>query len=336
MATRPRQIGGDLLGPGPAIIELVAYLGVGVLLGAWIALIGLLAREPYREVTLYGGLTLAAVAMFGLGRTLAGGDRRARRGAGVAFVAVTLLAAGAGEFLVQADFLRNRLQWEAPGVLVALIAVAVAVGLRRALPAVATQFGLLAALTALADATLGWLTQLVHPVWYPGSGYSPTPVYPAADPVGLVLCAGAWWLLVALGIGYLARLEVRSGAGDPAALRRAGVTRLWAGLVAALGLAGALAESGSLGGGAYGRLLEPWIADLALFVLAAVLLWLAARRRSDALLVSAGIAVVLASTDLHFSHMTASTGAHLAVEIGIVGVVGLVGRRLRRRFAQTD
>jgi hypothetical protein len=316
--------------PGAAITELVAYLGVGVLLGVWIVFLGRIAGEPYREVTLYGGLTLAALVMFGLGTWLAPRDRRSRRGAGVAFLTVTLLAAGAAEFLVQADFLRNRLQWEAPGVLVAGIAVAVAIGLRRLLPAVATQLGLLAALTALAAAVLAWLGWLVHPVYF-GGGYTPDPVVPAPEPVGLVLVAGAWWLLVVLGLGLLSRFEARQGEADPGASRRASVTRSWAAFVAVGVLASALASSGNLGGGHYGRLLEPWIADVALIALAVVLVERTFRRGSIALLFAAAVATVLALSDLDFSYVSVPTGGRLSIEAAIVLATGFVADQLRRR-----
>jgi hypothetical protein len=329
----PGPARGARIEPGVAIIELVAYLGIGVLLCAWIVFLGRMAGEPYREVTLYGGLTLAALVMFGLGTWLAPRDRRSRRGAGVAFLAVTLLAAGAAGFLVQADFLRNRLQWEAPGVLVAGIAVAVAIGLRRLLPAVTTQLGLLATMTALAAVVLAWVGWLIHPVYFGGT-YTPNPIPPAPDPVGLVLASGCWWLLVALGVGLLSRIEVHEGEADPGASRRASLTRSWAAVVAVAGLASALASSGSLGGGHYGRLLEPWIADVALVALAAVLVERALRRGSLAFLVGAAIAVVLALSDLDFSYVSSPIGGRLVVEGAIVLATAFAADQLRRRIVR--
>jgi hypothetical protein len=334
---------GESVGPGPAsggriepriaIAELLAYLGIGVLLCAWIAFVGQAAGMPNREAVWSGGLSLAAGAMVGLGVVLARGDRRRRRGAGVAFLAVTLLAALAASFVVQLDFLRNTLQWEAPGVLIAGMAVAVAIGLRRLLPAVATQLGMLAALTALAAAVLAWFGWLIHPM-YIGGGYTPNPVFPAPEPVGLVLAACCWWLLVALGLGLLARFEARRGDGDAGAIRRASVTRSWAAVVAVGGLASALAYSGSLGGGRYGRLLDPWVADLALVAVAAVLVERALRRGSLALLAAAAVAVVLALSDLDFSYVSDLTGGRPIAEAAIVLAMAFAGDRLRRRIVR--
>ena len=54
--------------------------------------------------------------MFGLGVLLLRGDRRRRRGAGVAFLVTTFLAAGSAGYFVQLDFLRNALPDQAPGI----------------------------------------------------------------------------------------------------------------------------------------------------------------------------------------------------------------------------
>jgi hypothetical protein len=149
---------GSFFGPSVTIGEMFGYLGAAFLLGAWIAFLGNVAQpgNANREAILTGGLTLAALVMFGLGVFLAGGDSRRRREAGTAFVMTTTLAAGAAAFFVQLDFLINRLQGQAPGILITIVAVAVAAGLRRLLPAVTTQFGLIAALAGLAGAILAW------------------------------------------------------------------------------------------------------------------------------------------------------------------------------------
>ena len=75
----------------------------------------------------------------------------------MAFLATTFLAAGSAAYVVQMDFLRNTLQDQAPRVLIAVVAVVVAAGLRRVLPAVATQVGLVLSLTGLAGAILSWV-----------------------------------------------------------------------------------------------------------------------------------------------------------------------------------
>jgi hypothetical protein len=322
---------GSFFGPGVAIGEMFGYLGGGFLLGAWITFLGRAAETTDREAILTGGLTLVALVMFALGIFLASGDPRRRRGAGVAFVTVTALAAGAAAFLVQLDFLRNTLQGQAPGVLIAVVAVVVGAGLRRLLPAVATQMGLLAALTGLAGAVLAWFQELVSPIEV-GGGVTLNPVPAAPYPVGLVLAAGIWWLLVALGMGFLGLLEARNAGADGAAIRRVNVTRFWASLVAVVGLASAVTQTGSLGGDRYGRVLEPSIADLAILALAIVLVERAFRRGSNAFILSAAIALVVALSDFNFSYLSESTDVGLVIEGAILLAVGFVGDRLRRRL----
>lgn len=322
---------GSFFGPGVTVGEMFAYLGVGFLLGAWTAFLARVAGTDDRDAILTGGTAVAAVAMFGLGVVLAGGDRRRRRGAGVAFLVTTALAAGAAGFLVQLDFLRNTLQGAAPGILIAGVAVAVAIGLRRLLPAVSTQSGLVFALTGLAAAVLSWLQELVHPSDLNG-GFSTDGSFPTPEPVGLVLFAGAWWLLVALGLGIIGLYEARTVDADGASSRRAAMTRFWAGLVAVAGLASALTLSGELGDGLYGRVLEPWIADVAILALAAILTERAFRRGSNAFVLAAAIGLIIALTDFNFSYLSESTDVGLLIEGGILLAVGFAGDRLRRRL----
>jgi hypothetical protein len=273
-------------------------------------------------------LSLVAVVMFGLGLLLSRGDSRRRRGAGVAFVTATVLAAGAGEFLVQMDFLRNTLQGQAPGILIGIIVVLVASALRRLLAAVTTQFGLVLALAGLAGAILAWFQALV----IPERGEGPCCPTPAQLPVGLVLAAAAWWLLVGLGLGILGMIEARHAETDPAAGRRAVVTRFSAGLIAVVGVQNALTQTGYLGVDNYGRVLEPWIADLAVLAVAIVLIERAFRRDSTAFILSGAIGLILALTDFNFSYLAQSTYVGLLIEGAILLAVGFTGDRLRRRI----
>ncbi len=324
---------GSFFGPSVTIGEVFGYLGAAFLLGAWIAFLGNVAQpgNANREAVLTSGLTLAALVLFGLGVFLAGGDGGRRRGAGIAFVMTTTLAAGAAAFFVQLDVLINRLQGQAPGILITIVAVAVAAGLRRLLPAVTTQFGLIAALAGLAGAILAWFQELVYPV---SSFGAPTLnlTFGPPEPVGLLLAAAAWWLLVGLGLGILGMVEARHAQADPAAARRAAITRFWAGLVTVAGVASALTQTGSTGGGSYGRLLEPWIADLAILGLAAVLVGLAFRHDSNAFILSGAIGLIVALTDFNFSYLAQSTYIGLLIEGAILLAVGFAGDRLRRRF----
>ena len=165
---------GSFFGPSVTVGEMFAYLGVGFLLGAWTAFLARVSDTSDRDAILTGGTAVAAIALFGLGIVLARGDRRRRRGAGAAFLVTTALAAGAAAFLVQLDFLINTLQGAAPGILIAGVAVAVALGLRCLLPAVSTQFGLVFALTGLGGAVLrGSRSSSTRPISVGGSRQIP-------------------------------------------------------------------------------------------------------------------------------------------------------------------
>ena len=217
---------GSVFGPIVTIGEVFAYVGTAFILGAWVAFIGSFASSSDREAILTAGLTVAALVMFGLGVFLSRGDQRRRRGAGVAFLATIFLAAGAAEFLVQMDFLRNTLQFQAPAVLIALIAAAVAAGVRRLLPAVSTQAGVIVTLAGLAGALLGWLQSIGLPHGCGLFGCVLQPVQ-TAEPVGLLVAGAAWWLLTALGVGLLGILEARHAECGPRGLAPGGPDPLW-------------------------------------------------------------------------------------------------------------
>lgn len=323
----------SFFGPSITIGELFAYLGGAFLLGGWIAFIGSLSTTSHPTDFLTGALGLSALATFGLGLVLARGDRRRRRGAGVLFLVTTFLAAGSAAYFVMLDFLRNTLQDQAPGVLIAAVAVIVAAALRRVLPAVATQVGLVLSLAGLAGAILSWVRSIAYPSNFgSGGGLTTNPAPIPAEPVGLVVAAALWWLLVAFCLGLLALFEARHEATDPEAARRASTTRFLAGIIAVGGAANELTHSGSLGGGDYGRLLEPWMADLALLAIAAVLLERAFRRDSTAFVLPAAIGLILALTDFNFSYLAESTYVGLLIEGGILLAVGFIAGRLRQRL----
>ena len=326
---------GAFFGPVVTITELFAYLGAAFLFGGWLAFIGNLSETSHPTEIIAGGLALSALAMFGLGAVLARGDRRRRRGAGVVFLATTFLTAGSAAYVVQMDFLRNTFQDQAPGILIAAVAVVVAAFLRRWLPSVMTQFGLVVSLAGLAGAILSWLRSLVYqPEVGGGVVLNPVPVPP--EPVGLLVAAAIGWLLAALGLGLLGTFEARRATADPAAGRRAAITRFLAGLVAIVGTATSLTPSGPLGGDAYGRLIEPWIADLAIALVAAVLLERAFRRDSTAFILPGAFGLIIALTDLNFSYLAQSVYIGLLIEGGILLGVGFLASRVRRRLNRFD
>lgn len=106
--------------------------------------------------------------------------------------------------------------------------------------------------------------------------------------------------------------------------------------MAVLGAAGELTSSGSLGGDQYGRLIEPWLADLALLAIAAVLLERAFRRDSTAFVLPAAIGLILAMTDFNFTYLAQTRSIGLLIEGGILLAVGFVGSRIRRRFGRSS
>ena len=77
---------------------------------------------------------------------------------------------------------------------------------------------------------------------------------------------------------------------------------------------------------------EPWIGDLALMAIAAVLLERAFRRDSTAFILPAAIGLILAMTDFNFSYLAQSTYVGLLIEGGILLMVGFIGSRLRGRL----
>jgi hypothetical protein len=324
----------QIFGPGVAIGEVFAYLGGAFLLGAYN---GFLVRmtgsgSGSRELTLAVGFALAALALTGIGVFLRTGDARRGRAAGVVFAVAVGHAAAAGAALAAT----YDLQFQLASLVAALVATAVAVGLRGLHPSVMTQFSLLASLTGLGGAILAWVEWMVVPE--PVYGEFGVDVTGRPDPIILLIVAAAWWLGVALLLGLLALVEARRGDDDPSAARRAGLTRLWAGFVAVVGLASAVMRSDYVASpiGDYGRVLEPWIGDAALLVLAAILVERAFRRDANAYVFAAALAVVTALTDFNFTYLSSSTEVGLLIEGVILLGAGFAADRLRRRVGHSE
>ena len=314
----------SFFGPAPTIVEAFVYLGAGFFVGAWSAFLARIAGESAdRSAIMTAGSALAVAVLFGLGLVLRTGDARRRRGAGVAFLAATIGAAFAAEFLGQVLKLESR---PVAAIVDAGAAVALAIVGRRLLPAVTTQLALLGSLTGLAAAVF----KLLEPIETFPVDCCETYVPPIADPIRLVLVPAIGWLIVALGLGLLGLAEARSGS-DPAG-RRAAVTRFWAGLLAVIGVATAVFRQGYIGQDVYGRVIAPWMAEVVLFVLAAILLERAIRRDSAAFVVAGAIALVAALTDFNFTYLSSSTDIGLLIEGAILLAVGFGADRLRRRL----
>lgn len=318
-----------LFGPAVTIAEVFGYLGGAFLMGAWFATIANSASSADNPDVVYGiGATVAALAYVAIGMNLRSGDERRRRGAGVVFVlAVSAAGGAAGAFATAAD-----LAWPLVGVIGSAAALATAVALRFRHPAVLTQFGVLAAFTTLSAALLAW----VQDVLFPGPDFTDVGEVVAGgpDPIVLVVGSAAWWLLSAFLIGLIGLREARSAEPGPnsTASRRAGISRLWAGLVAIIGLASAVMRSGGyLAGDDYGRVLEPWIGDLGLLIVSIVLIERAFRREAAAYIYPAALGLVVALSDFNFSYLSENTETGLLIEGIILLGAGFAADRLRRR-----
>jgi len=320
---------GVILGPAVSIVEMFGYLGGAFLLGAYAAFAERLASgRPDADLWRAAAAALAAVAITVVALRLRLGDSRRRRAAGV------FLAVAVGCVTVAGFAIGNwtGLTFQPVAVLATAAASLAAIGARRIQPALVTQATLLAALTGLAGAVLGWLESVADPQRFTDFGEPILEGRP--EPLFLVLAAAAWWLGVAIVFGLFALDESRSARRDEAAGRRAALTRLWAGLTAVLGLSSAVFRSDYLVPNDFGRVLEPWIGDLALLALAAVLVERAFRRDANAFVYAAALAVMIALSDFNFTYLSSSTEVGLLVEGLILLGAGFAADRLRRRVGQ--
>jgi hypothetical protein len=319
----------DILGPGPAVAEMFAYLGGGFVLGAWTAFVSKLAADGSLAAT-GGGYLVAAVVLGGLGLLLRGGNARRQRAAGIAFLAATVYAVGGVAGILGSI----NVSGPAALVLLALLAVAIASAFRFIHASLLTQFGLLVSTTAFAAALLGWLNDVVRPDNYTDKG---VPIGATPDPILLIFVTASVWLLLALGLGVLAIHESearRDSVWAPGAPgRRASLTRAWAGTVAVVGLASALTRSDLLANGDYGRVVPPWIMEVLLLGLAGLLVERAFRRESSAFLFAAGIGLIAALSDFNFTYLSSSSETGLLIEGVLLLAVGFGADRLRRRLA---
>jgi hypothetical protein len=318
-----------MFGPGVSIAEVFGYLGGGFLLAGWGSVMGTTASASDDPETILGVLGLVtAAALAGLALRLRRGDERSSRAAGVVFLLSVGFVAGA----VAAIVTGAGVEWPVSGVFVSSAAVLAAVVYRLVHPAVLTQVGVLSAVSALAAAALLWLQVTIFPEPSPGQTAAASGTGP--DPILLVIASAAWWLLVAIGIGLIGLAEARQAerTGDAAASRRAAITRFWAGLLAVVGLSSAITRSVMTSDFESRRVLEPIVGDIAMLILAAVLLERAFRRDATSYVYAAALALIVALTDFNVSYLSDTTGAALVIEGLILLGVGLAADRLRRRI----
>jgi hypothetical protein len=284
------------------------------------------------------GVVLGAMALFAagvlgvIGLRLMGGGERASRASGVAFLLVsTYVATAAAAFGNAAG-----LDWPALGVVGSAVGLATAIALRVLHPAALTQVGVLAWLTGLGLSTLAWLQATLFPDNFSPETGLPTSTGP--DPLLLVAATAAWWLATAVVIALIGLREagIADRNSDPGAGRRAAISRFWAGLVAVLGLWQAISRSAGFANGEYGRVVEPWIGDLALLALSAILVERAFRRDATSFIYAAALGLLIALTDFNLTYLSGSTEVALLIEGLILLAVGVLADRLRRRIGRDD
>ena len=332
-ASHPRSAAAALFGPSVTISEVFAYLGGAFLLAAWSSFMSRSSGPNGEPGVVLGAMALLAAGVLGvLGLRLMGGGERASRASGVAFLlASTYVAAAAAAFGNVAG-----LDWPALGVVASVAGLTTAIALRYIHPAALTQVGVLAWLTGLGVSTLSWLQVTLFPENFSPDTGLPTSTGP--DPMLLVVATAAWWLATAVGIALIGLREARIADrhADAGAGRRAAISRFWAGIVAVLGLSQAVSRSAGFANGEYGRVVEPWIGDLALLVLSAILVERAFRRDATSFIYAAALGLMIALTDFNLTYLSGSTEVALLIEGLILLAVGVVADRLRRRVGRGD
>jgi hypothetical protein len=315
-----------IFGPGVTVGEMFAYLGTGFLLGAWTAFAARLSGGSSGSGIVGAGLAIAAGALVILGVVLRDGDARRRRAAGVAFLGATGYAAAAATAFLASQSLDGRLL----ALIAATVALVVAAVLRRLHAALLTEFGLLSAVTGFGASVMSWIEGAISPRF---EGFNAREAG-GFDPAALALLQAAGWLAIALVLGLYALRVARGPDGDAAARRRAALIRVWAGLVAVLGVTSTLTRQAYIAG-EYRRVIPEWTADLAILALAIVLVERAFRRDAGAFLFAGGVGFIAALTDFNFSYLSESTEVGLLIEGVILLGVGFVADRLRRRLSGT-
>jgi len=329
----PRSGAAALFGPSVTISEVFAYLGGAFLLAAWSSFMSRSDASNGEPGVLLGAMALLAAGVLGvIGLRLMGGGERASRASGVAFLLVsTYVATAAAAFGNAAG-----LDWPTLGVVGSAAGLATAIALRVLHPAVLTQVGILAFLTSLGVSALAWLQVTLFPENFSPDTGLPTSTGP--DPLLLVVATAAWWLATAVGIALIGLREARIAErdADPGAGRRAAISRFWAGIVAVLGLSQAISRSAGFANGEYGRVVEPWVGDLALVALSAILAERAFRRDATSFIYAAALGLMIALTDFNITYLSGSTEVALLIEGLILLAVGVVADRLRRRIGRGD
>ena len=137
-------------------------------------------------------------------------------------------------------------------------------------------------------------------------------------------------------IGVIALAESRSPSAEAA--RRASLARLWAGVVAVAGVASVLSQTAYDESGNGHRVMEPWMADVIVLLISAVLLERAFRRESGAYVLAAALGVVIALTDFNFTYFAQASGTEVAllVEGLLLLAIAFGAERISRRVGRSS
>ncbi|HKG19947.1 MAG TPA: hypothetical protein VKB00_09420, partial [Candidatus Limnocylindrales bacterium] len=152
------------------------------------------------------------------------------------------------------------------------------------------------------------------------------------DPALLAVVAAAWWIALAIIVGLIGLHEADSVDDDPAAGRRAALTRLIAGLIVVIGVANSVMRTDLLSTGDYGRVIAPWLGDVLVLVVAGVLVERALRRDASTFVYAAALGLMIALSDFNFSYLSTTTEVGLLIDGVILLAAGFAADRVRRRI----
>ncbi len=314
--SRPRST----FGPAPSIAEVLAYVGAAFLLAAWFVLLGTQAdRIDDRNLVWLAAFVGGGIVSVVGGMLLRTGGEHASRAAGVLFAVTVSCAYGAAYFLM-ARFVGDGDPGQQLGGAVAALVVAIL--LRRRHPSLLTQAGVVGSTLSLAAGLSGVLRlRLLRADLYAAS-------------LSTVVLDLALWLGAAVLLAFLAESELRRD-GEPGS-RRAGLTRLVAGLAAVIATAAILSQGGPSGDYEWGRVVTPIVAEGATVLVAVLVLIVAIRRNASAFFYPGALGIVIALSDFNGQYVASQVGTGLALFLeGIIILgAGLVTDRIRRRFVR--
>jgi hypothetical protein len=295
-----------VFGPGVSLVEMFSYVGGAFVLAAWFAFSLRLTAEAggvRGQWLTVASLAIPAAALFLLGTALHRGSARRSRAAGVCLaLSTSLVSLGVAANLA---ILFEPGEWQL--VVATAAGFLVALAYRWLHPSLLTDLAALGWATGLVGATLDLVAATLVPE--PTFG-----TFGLDRTSGLVLAvlSSAAWIGTGIGFGVVALSEASQGSAD--ALRRAAVTRFWAGTVVVVGVA--LAVMRSFYDDVLGetvRVIPPWAGVLVVVLVSAVLIERAFRRESSAFVFAAALGLIIALSDLNVSYVAPAGGTEIAL-----------------------